>query len=97
MHKFLGAYGEKPSYQAAQAYAAGQVLERAIEKAGSVDRSAVRDALAALDTNVLVGRYVVDRSGLPVKQSPMVIQWQGKKREIVCGPPTDPRVPASYL
>jgi len=86
LREFVRAYGEKPSYQAALAYAAGQVLERAIEKAGRIDRAAVRDALAELDTNVLVGRYVVDRRGLLAKRVPMVIQWQRGKREIVWPP-----------
>lgn len=83
LREFIRVYGETPAYQAAQAYAAGQVLALAIAKAGRIDRSQVRDALAELDTNVLIGRYVVDRRGLQVKRSPMVIQWQGGKREIV--------------
>jgi branched-chain amino acid transport system substrate-binding protein len=83
LKEFVRAYGERPSYQAALAYAAGQVLERAIQAAGRFDRAAVRDALAELDTTVLVGRYVVDRRGLPAKRVPMVIQWQRGKREIV--------------
>jgi len=83
LREFVRTYSEKPSYQAAQAYAAGQILERAIRKAEATDRAAVSAALAELDTNVLIGRYVVDRTGMQTKRFPMIIQWQKGRREIV--------------
>ncbi len=86
LREFLISYGEPPSYQAAAAYAAGQILEQAIRKAGSTDRKLVRQALFSLDTNSIMGRYAVDRTGSQSKLVPLVIQWQGKKREIVWPP-----------
>jgi branched-chain amino acid transport system substrate-binding protein len=86
LRDFTKAYGERPSYQAAQAYAAGQILTRAVQKAGRFDRAAVRDALFELDTNVLIGRYVVDRTGMQTKRFPLIIQWQRGRREIVWPP-----------
>ncbi len=86
LREFLAAYGEPPSYQAATAYAAGQILEQAIRKAGSTDRALVRQALFSLDTNSIMGRYAVDRTGSQSKGLPLIIQWQGKKREIVWPP-----------
>jgi len=83
---FVGLYREQPSYQAAQAYAAGQILERAVQRAGRLDRAAVHDALAQLDTNVLIGRFVVDRTGSQTKRFPMIVQWQHGRREIVFPP-----------
>lgn len=83
LREFVAAYREVPSFIAAQAYAAGQVLERAIVKAGRFDREAVREALSQLDTEVIIGRYAVDHSGLLVKRFPLVIQWQKGRREIV--------------
>ncbi|HEU0200858.1 MAG TPA: amino acid ABC transporter substrate-binding protein [Burkholderiaceae bacterium] len=86
LRAFIDAYGQKPSYQAAQAYAAGQILAHAVKKAGGVDRAAVRDALFKLDTNVLIGRFVVDRTGSQTKRFPLIIQWQRGQREIVWPP-----------
>jgi branched-chain amino acid transport system substrate-binding protein len=83
LKEFVCTYGQTPSYQAAQAYAAGQILERAIRKAEATDRTAVSTALAELDTDVLIGRYVVDRTGMQTKRFPLIIQWQKGKREIV--------------
>ena len=93
LRDFVKAYGEKPSYQAAQAYAAGQIIARAVQKAGRVDRAAVREALFELDTNVLIGRYVVDHSGVQAKRFPLIIQWQRGKREVVWPPELKTAVP----
>ncbi len=86
LHEFVVSYGEPPSYQAATAYAAGQILEQAIRKAGSADRALVRQALFSLDTNSIMGRYSVDRTGAQSKGLPLIVQWQGKRREIVWPP-----------
>jgi branched-chain amino acid transport system substrate-binding protein len=86
LRAFVAAYGEKPSYQAAQAYAAGQILEQAIRRAGTLERAAVREALSQLDTIVLIGRYVVDRTGVQTKRIPLIIQWHKGKREVVWPP-----------
>jgi branched-chain amino acid transport system substrate-binding protein len=80
---FHRTYDMAPSYHAATAYAAGQILESAILAANSLDRNAVRQALYELQTYSLVGRYAVDPDGLQVKHVPMVIQWQGGEKTIV--------------
>lgn len=81
--EFAKTFGDMPPYQAATAYAAGQILEQAIVKAGTVDRAAVRDILFKIDANSIIGRYAVDRTGLQIKRFPLLIQWQGGKLEIV--------------
>ena len=86
LQEFQASHGEPPSYHAATAYAAGQVLYQAIVRAGKLDRAAVRQALYALDANSIVGRYAVDRTGSQIKRSPMIVQWQDGKREIVWPP-----------
>ena len=86
LREYLAAYGEPPAYQAATAYAAGQILKQAIRKAGSTDRALVRQALFSLETNSIMGRFAVDRTGSQSKGLPLIVQWQGKKREIVWPP-----------
>jgi len=83
LREFVAVYGEKPNFLAAHAYAACQVLERALQQAGRLDRSLLRDTLAQLDTNTLLGRYKVDRNGLQTKRFPLIVQWQHGRREIV--------------
>lgn len=83
LRAYRAAYQEDPSYHAAAAYAACQVLERAVTRVGRIDRPALRDAFAALDMYTLLGRYSVDRTGMQIKGIPLIVQWQGGKREIV--------------
>ncbi|WP_163833088.1 amino acid ABC transporter substrate-binding protein [Spartinivicinus ruber] len=80
---FEATYNISPSYHAATAFAAGQILEAAIKRANSFDRNKVREALFTLDTYSLIGRYAVDRTGVQVKRFPLTIQWQQGKKEIV--------------
>lgn len=83
LREFLRTYDETPSFIGAQAYAAGQILERAIATAGGFERTRLRDALSQLDTEVIIGRYAVDQAGLLIKRFPLLIQWQQGRREIV--------------
>lgn len=80
---FKDAYGVEPAYQSAAAYAAGMLLSSAISRAGSFNREAIREALLAMDTTTLIGRYGVDATGLQVKHSPLIVQWQDGSKEIV--------------
>lgn len=86
LREFVRNFRERPSFIAAQAYAAGQILERALVKAGSFERQRLREALAQLDTEVIIGRYAVDRSGMLTKRHALIIQWQNGRREIVWPP-----------
>lgn len=81
--EFLKTYGEEPSYHAADAYAAGQILERAIKKTGSLDREKIRAILSVMQTTTIIGRYGVDKTGKQVKHFPLIVQWQKGKKEIV--------------
>lgn len=83
LREYRRAYDETPSYHAAVAYAAAQVLERAILRAGTLERAAVRSALHVLDTSTVIGRFAVDRTGLQIKGVPLIVQWQSDQREIV--------------
>lgn len=76
-------FGVEPSYHAATAYAAGQILEAAVNVAGSLAPDAVRSALYSLDTYSILGRFAVDHTGMQVKRIEMIIQWQQGKKEIV--------------
>jgi len=61
---FAKAYAERwstpPDLAAAQAYAAGQVLEQAVRRAGSLEQDKLAAALAALDGDTVLGHYRID-------------------------------------
>ena len=83
---FLETYRIEPSYHAASAYAAGQILEAAVRKSQSLDRERIRDTLSVLDTMTVMGRYGVDRDGKQVRHFAVTVQWQNGRKEIVAPP-----------
>ncbi len=80
---FTKIYGIKPSYHAASAFAGGTVLEAAVNKVGSLDRKKIREMFSTMDVMSILGRYGVDRTGMQIRQFPVIIQWQNGKKEIV--------------
>ncbi|HJV24165.1 MAG TPA: amino acid ABC transporter substrate-binding protein [Aromatoleum sp.] len=86
IRQFTARFKQQPSFLAAQAYAAGQLLEEALKRVGRLDRHLLRDTLAGLDCNVIIGRYTVDQAGMLTRRPPLIIQWQGGRREIVWPP-----------
>ncbi|NJN97541.1 MAG: ABC transporter substrate-binding protein, partial [Anaerolineales bacterium] len=88
-------YSEEPAYHAAGGYAAGLVLQKAIETAGSVDTAKVTAALDKLEMFTFYGRIKFDTSeekhGLQIGHDMVYIQWQpdsaGKLAKQVVWPP----------
>ena len=80
-------FGHAPDYHDAEASAACLALVLAIEKAGSTDAGAVRDALAGLDTDSFFGHIKFNDKGQNVYKPMSVIQIQDGKAVTVW--PTD--------
>jgi branched-chain amino acid transport system substrate-binding protein len=84
--EFLLRYGYLPDYHGAQAYAAMQVIADALQRAGSSDRSAVRQALLGTDMMTVYGPVRFLSYGRKTQQNRLptfLIQWQGGNQEIV--------------
>ncbi len=75
--------GKVPSYHAEGAYGACQILEKAIIQTGSFDHQKIMDAIRTLDTVTVSGRFKIDHAGRQIGHSPVIIQWQQGKKEIV--------------
>ncbi len=77
---YKAAYGEDPSYHAAGGYAAGLILQKAIETAGSLDTNAIKAALDGTDMVTFFGHIKFDTSaenhGLQIGHEMVYIQWQ---------------------
>jgi branched-chain amino acid transport system substrate-binding protein len=85
--EFLAAYrakhGADPPEDAADAYAAAQVLQAAVEAVGSIDdQAALKDWLHANNVDTVLGPLSWDETGAP-QQSFLLGQWQHGDEEIV--------------
>ena len=80
---FQKAYGMNPAYHAADAFAAGQILAAAVEKAGTLDREEIRNNLASMNYVSIIGRYGVDKTGKQIRHFPINIQWQNGVKKII--------------
>jgi ABC-type branched-subunit amino acid transport system substrate-binding protein len=78
---YRATYGENPSYHAAGGYAAGLILQNAVETAGSLDSASIKAALDAMNILTFFGRLRFSVSpeshGLQIGHSMAYIQWQG--------------------
>jgi branched-chain amino acid transport system substrate-binding protein len=80
---FAKRFGLSPSYHAAAAYAACEIMIMALRKAGSLDRDRYREALLGLDAMTIIGRFLPDRSGMQTKRVDVVVQWINGQKAIV--------------
>ena len=89
--EFAALYTDKykidPGYHAAGGYAAGLILQHAIEQAGSIDQEKVAAALNAIDVTTLFGRtkFSTDPKshGLQLAHDMVLGQWQKKDGKLV--------------
>jgi branched-chain amino acid transport system substrate-binding protein len=71
------------SWSQFSAYAGAQVLFAAIEKAGTLDREAIRNAIATTDMQTVCGRIRVSPQGWAVDRLVLFLQWMGGERHII--------------
>ena len=85
--EFLAAYrakynNEDPPEDAADGYAAAQVLQAAVEAVGEIDQEKIRDWLHANEVDTILGPLSWDETGAP-EQAFLLAQWQSGDEEIV--------------
>jgi len=77
--EYKAAYGEDPSYHSAGGYAAGLLLQYAIQTADSIDPDAIKAALDGADLTTFFGNLKFDTSadshGLQIGHAMVVVQW----------------------
>jgi branched-chain amino acid transport system substrate-binding protein len=81
--EFTEAYKYDPPYQVAESAAAVEVFADAIERAGSLDREKVREALAKTDMQTFFGPVNFDETGKNVAKSMVMYQIQDGKYVVV--------------
>ena len=86
--EFLQAYQAKygknsiPAEDAADAFAAAQVLGTAVKKVGKIDQDAIRNWLHSNKVQTILGPLSWDATGAP-RQAFLLAQWQKGKSQIV--------------
>ena len=85
--EFLRAYkkayqGNLPAEDAADAFAAAQVLETAVRKVKKIDQEKLKDYLHSHPVQTILGPLSWDKTGAP-RQAFLLAQWQKGKSEIV--------------
>lgn len=83
---FQSTFGIAPNYEAAEAYATGLVLEKAIIDSGSLNSTVVRQQLSTEDFWTFYGHFKIDSTGKQVGHSMVVAQWQNGVKQTVWPP-----------
>ena len=82
---FEAEYGRPADLLTGPAYACVQIAAQAIEDAGTLDTTAVRDAMAAIDMMTVVGPVTFNEDGTGNVYDPL-IQWQDYEQVVVWPP-----------
>lgn len=85
--EYKAKYNTEPSYQAAESAACGVAFQAALEKAGSIDPTKVRDALKGLDMTTFYGPIKFSDTGENDTKPMVTIQIQ--KGQVVTVYPSD--------
>jgi branched-chain amino acid transport system substrate-binding protein len=84
VERFRRRYGQTPDYPAAQAYAAGLVMQRGIALAGTCANVDLRKATRTLVCQTFYGGFQLDSvSGAQVGHETVLIQWQHGMKRII--------------
>ena len=83
-YEIIGTPPDKHEYHTTFGFLAGQIMEIAVKKAGTIDRKAVRDMLHKMEVETVYGPYKVEPleskdSGFQIASKGLLIQWQPKK------------------
>lgn len=85
--EFIAAYrnrfGDEPTFHAAAAYAAGELLADAVRKTRSLSREKIRRHLARGRHNTVIGAFRIRENGVQAGHQSLIVQWQRGMKEIV--------------
>jgi len=76
--KYVETYGQTPDALAALAYDAALILIDSLQRAGSTDGAAIRDAIAATNLDCVSGQITFDKNGDPIKKAAVIKVENGK-------------------
>ncbi len=80
---YVAKYKKNPSTDAAYAYIGNQILQQAVEQAGTLDKERVTQTLRSGKFSTILGPYEYDQNGINKHQLIFFVQVQKGKRVIV--------------
>jgi branched-chain amino acid transport system substrate-binding protein len=81
---FRQGFGQSPDYPAAQAYAAGLILQRCVSLAEACSDAALRTAADSLACRIFYGDFRLDAAtGRQVGHETVLVQWQADEKKVV--------------
>jgi branched-chain amino acid transport system substrate-binding protein len=84
VERFRQRFGQAPDYPAAQAYAAGLILQQCVTLAGSCVDADLRAAADLLTCRTFYGDFRLDaETGVQVGHETVLVQWQGGEKMVV--------------
>jgi branched-chain amino acid transport system substrate-binding protein len=82
--RFRQRFGQIPDYPAAQAYAAGLILQRCVMLAGTCVDADLRASASGLTCRTFYGDFRIDpETGGQVGHETVLVQWQGGEKRVV--------------
>lgn len=84
--RFMNTFGIAPNYEAAEAYATGLVLEKAIIDSGSLNSTIVRQQLSTENFYTFYGKFQIDSTGKQIGHTMVVAQWQNGTKQTIWPP-----------
>jgi branched-chain amino acid transport system substrate-binding protein len=79
-------YKEPVTYFSAAGFVSGELMQLALEKAGSLEQNKLRDALRAMDIETFFGKFKFDAAGRNIAGRMGVIQVQNGKQVLIDPP-----------
>jgi branched-chain amino acid transport system substrate-binding protein len=84
VERFRHGFGQIPDYPAAQAYAAGLILQRCVALTGTRLDADLRTTADVLECRTFYGDFRLDaETGVQVGHETVLVQWQGGEKRIV--------------
>jgi branched-chain amino acid transport system substrate-binding protein len=84
IERFRQRFGQIPDYPAAQAYAAGLILQHCVALAGTYSDVTLRAAADTLTYRTFYGDFRLEaETGRQVGHETLLVQWQGSKKQVV--------------
>jgi branched-chain amino acid transport system substrate-binding protein len=84
VERFRQRFGQVPDYPAAQAYAAGLILQRCVMLAGTCHDADVRASADGLTCRTFYGDFQLDtQTGVQVGHEAVLVQWQRGEKNVV--------------
>ncbi|MHB1124513.1 MAG: amino acid ABC transporter substrate-binding protein [Ramlibacter sp.] len=81
---FKAKYNYEPGYYSSFGYVAVYVLGEAVKKAGSIDQDKLRETLATLKLDTVMGKHEVEpKTGMQIGIRGLLVQVHNGKREII--------------